>query len=164
MIYHYIWNSSNPHYRDILRRANEDRSASFYSALGVLRGGTMALRDAVSRLAARARRRARERVAVRELSALDDRALKDIGVVRGDIAQIAKLAAEKVSEPRPQVQPPSLSELSPQLVSAKPQRPTQYVSPNRRADKDQPRRSRREGIKTARPVAVRPRRVTASAR
>lgn len=103
MIYHYIWTSTHPELRGILRQVNEDRSAAFYAVLKPLRNAVSNTLAAVSRFAENARRGARERAAMRELNALSDRTLKDIGVPRGEIRRIAHDLADGVTEPRVQV-------------------------------------------------------------
>lgn len=101
MIHYYIWKNSNPQLEETLRRANEERSAAFYAALGSFWKGAAAGLAALARFAERAQRAARERQAIRELNALDDRTLSDIGVPRGAITGIVKALADGVEEPRP---------------------------------------------------------------
>ncbi|MGI9412483.1 MAG: DUF1127 domain-containing protein [Hyphomicrobiales bacterium] len=101
MAFHYIWMSTDPHLRGHLRRANEERSAAFYAAFATLRNGLAAGGDAVSRAFDWLNRRHKERVAISELYALDDRTLRDIGVPRGEIRSIARALADGVEEPRP---------------------------------------------------------------
>ncbi len=86
MAYHYIWLNSDPEYAKYLRRANEERSAAFYQAFGALWRSL----SVFGKVAAWLKRRVRERAALRELSSLDDRSLKDIGISRGEIPRIVK--------------------------------------------------------------------------
>lgn len=89
MSYHYIWLSSNPNIAEHLRRASEDRSAYVYRKLGTLRRLLSGTKDAVLDLVDWFRRRVQERAVLRELSALDDLSLKDIGISRSDIYRVA---------------------------------------------------------------------------
>lgn len=85
-----IFLSEHPEYQVFRRRRNEARAAAFYAAAKPLRS---ALATGV-RLSGRAfqglARWRVQRQVVRELSALDDRVLRDIGIERGDIRAIAR--------------------------------------------------------------------------
>ncbi len=100
MAYHYLWLSSNPDLADQLRRANEERSAAFYQAFARLWRRLAALKNVVAPVAGWLRRRVRERAALRELAALDDYSLKDIGVSRGEIQRIARSFGDGTEESR----------------------------------------------------------------
>ena len=100
MIYYYIWTSTNPDLQEHLRRANEHRSAAWYATFKAIGAGFGALRPAVTSLAEWFSRRVRERAAIRELSALSEHELKDIGIARNDIPWIAGETARGVEEPR----------------------------------------------------------------
>ena len=103
MGYHYIWVKSDPITNEQLQRANEERSAAFYSALTTLSRAVQAIPDVASSLWARWRKRQARLASIRELSALSDRDLKDIGIARGEIHRIADLSADGVEEPREHV-------------------------------------------------------------
>lgn len=98
MAYHYIWLSSNPNLAEHLRRANEARSANIYQSLGAPRRGLAVLKDAALDVFRWMQRRVRERAALRELSALDDRSLKDIGISRGEILRVAAASVQRTDE------------------------------------------------------------------
>ena len=91
MAFHQIWITANPELRPYLAKSARARSAA-HSAFW--RAGARALAAAFRRVAdsiARARRRRRNEA---ELSALSDRALRDIGLSRADIASVSRLAAD----------------------------------------------------------------------
>lgn len=95
MAFHYIWLSANPELEEPLRRANEARAAAFYAAW---RGAVRALGVPFRRLGAAIRTARRAQRTRRELSALSDRQLEDIGLVRAEIADIARAVAEEPPE------------------------------------------------------------------
>ena len=118
---HYIWMSSNPHLRTQLRRANEERSAAFYAAAGSVRRALAAGTSAISRALRRIKRNHNERMAIRQLHALDDRMLSDIGLPRSEIRSVARALAHGGDEARP------LAEIQAQVSAASPReawRPT----------------------------------------
>ena len=100
MIYYYIWTSTNPELQEHLRRANEHRSAAWFAFFKAIGGGFGALRHAATAVSGWLSRRIRERAAIRELSALSEHELKDIGIARNDIPWIAGETARGVEEPR----------------------------------------------------------------
>lgn len=100
MAYHYIWMSNQPHLAGFLRRANEERSAAIYATFRGIGRGIRLVGAAVTGFLARQARKQRERAAIRDLEALDDRLLKDIGVARGEIRRVAHDLAQGVEEPR----------------------------------------------------------------
>lgn len=73
-----------------LRRAHEERAAAFYAAW---KAGVRVLGAPVRRLAAAIRRDRRARRTSRELNALSDHQLSDIGLTRGEIRDIAEIIA-----------------------------------------------------------------------
>lgn len=85
----YISANSAPERLDNLTRINEARAAAIAqglrSAAKHVRAGLSSLGALVEPL----RRRHRERVTIRTLAALDDRLLKDIGLPRSQIAEVA---------------------------------------------------------------------------
>ena len=94
MAYHYLWLSANPEYAPHLRRANEERSAAFYQGFASLWRRLSLIKVPAAAIAGWLQRRVRERAALRELSALDDHSLKDIGIARGEIRRIARAFSE----------------------------------------------------------------------
>ena len=94
MIYYTSWLSNDAQLTTVQLQQNEANAARYHKNLGPVR-------YAVSRLTAMLRRgwqlwrsHARTRAAISELSSLDDRILKDIGVVRGQIPGLAKQAGD----------------------------------------------------------------------
>lgn len=87
-------------YEQRARKARAEAYALVFGAVG--RGIVSAVRGTVSAIRGVARgihRRHVEKAAVRELSALDDRLLRDIGLERGDIRTVAStLAARNAQE------------------------------------------------------------------
>lgn len=100
---HHIWITGDPVAIQHLQRANEERSAAFYAALKSIGRGFATMATTFRSLRAQWQRRQRKLAAIRELNALDDYNLKDIGVSRGEIEHIAEAHADGVEEPRPQV-------------------------------------------------------------
>ncbi len=91
MVIGQIWINANPELRDHLRKANEARSAAFYATW---RAVTAPFRGLVEAL-----RRARgERETYRELSRLNDRQLRDIGISRSEIGSVAQAVAAEPPE------------------------------------------------------------------
>lgn len=78
-----IFLSDPPEYQELRRRRNEAKAAAFYAAAKSLRVGVSAALQSL-------RRWNKERHAIQELSALDDRILKDIGLERRDIRGVAR--------------------------------------------------------------------------
>lgn len=103
MGYHYIWVKSDPITSEQLQRANEARSAAFYTALKLVSRAVGVIPATASALWTRWRKRQARLASIRELSALSDRELKDIGIARGEIYHVAELSADGVREPREQV-------------------------------------------------------------
>ncbi|GEM_PF-6350628 len=86
MVIGQVWINANPELRDHLRKANEERSAAFYATW---RAVTASFRGLVEAL-----RRARgERETYSALNRLNDHQLKDIGISRSEIGDIAQLVA-----------------------------------------------------------------------
>jgi uncharacterized protein YjiS (DUF1127 family) len=88
-----IFLSENPGYEGLLRQRNEARAAAFYASAKPLRAAIGAGVEAV-------RRWRQEREVVRDLSALSNRLLQDIGVSRADIRTIARSFAQSDGEKR----------------------------------------------------------------
>ena len=111
-----IFLSENAYYEELLRKRNEARAAAFYAAARPLRAGISAAAAALGRWR-------RERQVVQELSALNDRLLRDIGISRADIRAIARdfarnggekrnaaeILAEAAPKPLPRVKLPRLT-------------------------------------------------------
>jgi len=86
MVIGQVWINANPELRDHLRNANEERSAAFYATW---RAVTASFRGLIEAL-----RRARgERETYSALNRLNDRQLKDIGISRSEIGDIAQAVA-----------------------------------------------------------------------
>ena len=86
MVIGQIWINANPELRDHLRKANEERSAAFYATWRAVTAPFRGLVEAV--------RRARgERETYRELNRLNDHQLRDIGISRSEIGDIAQAVA-----------------------------------------------------------------------
>ncbi len=100
MVYHYLWLSSNPDLAVHLTRANEERSAALYQGAANLWRKLAAVTHLAADVTAWLRRRIRERAALRELSALDDRSLSDIGISRGEILRVARSFGDGIEEQR----------------------------------------------------------------
>ncbi len=91
MVIGQIWINANPELRDHLRKVNEARSAAFYATW---RAATAPVRGLIEVL----RRARRERQTYGELSRLNDRQLKDIGISRSEIGSIAQAVAVEPPE------------------------------------------------------------------
>lgn len=90
LAYHHLAAAANPELRHHLHEVNEARAAYVYATW---KRSTRALGALIRRLVERIRRARRARQADRELSALSDHHLKDIGLTRGDIGAIVKAMA-----------------------------------------------------------------------
>lgn len=93
MINYNPWLSNDAHSRTLQAQHNENMAASYFEALKPLR---VALDTTLSPLRHAAqfwRRRQLHNKAVRELSALDDHMLKDIGISRSQIGNVALMAS-----------------------------------------------------------------------
>ncbi len=86
MVIRQVWINANPELRDHLRTANEARSATFYAAW---RAVTAPVRGFIKAV----RRFRRERETFGALSSLNDHMLKDIGISRSEIGNIAQSLA-----------------------------------------------------------------------
>jgi uncharacterized protein YjiS (DUF1127 family) len=86
MVIRQVWINANPELRDHLRTANEARSATFYAAW---RAVTAPVRGFIKAV----RRFRRERETYGRLSSLSDHMLKDIGISRSEIGNIAQSLA-----------------------------------------------------------------------
>lgn len=90
----HIWFFANADLQDRLRTANERRAAAAYDVfrrVGRVLGGIARM---VGRIEATRRRRRQVAATVRELNALDDDILQDIGIPRGIIRDVAHALAE----------------------------------------------------------------------
>lgn len=99
---YYYWLASDLSQRERLRRANEARLTAWAEAWNRLAADLQAGRAALAGLAARLQRMRREAATLRELRALDDRILRDIGLSRAEIR-------EAVRNPRPRRPAPRLA-------------------------------------------------------
>lgn len=90
MSIHYIWLNANPELQEQLREASEARAAAFYAAW---KATVRVLVDPVRALVERIHHARRARATYRELSALSDHHLRDIGLFRAEIAGIADAVA-----------------------------------------------------------------------
>lgn len=117
-----IFLSEHPEYQELRRLRNEARAAAFYEAARPVRAAIGFTATALGRGFEAVGRWQRERRAINELSALNDRVLADIGLQRRDIrsvvrslvhdgklrrtaAEAATLEAAPRLEPRPAPQP-----------------------------------------------------------
>ena len=86
MVIGQIWINANPELRNHLRKANEARSAAFYATWRAVTAPFRGLVEAV-------RRAGGERETYHALSRLSDHMLKDIGISRSEIGDIAQAVA-----------------------------------------------------------------------
>ncbi len=86
MVIRQVWINANPELRDHLHNVNEERSATFYADW---RAVTAPVRGFIKAV----RRFRRERETFGALSSLNDHMLKDIGVSRSEIGNIARSLA-----------------------------------------------------------------------
>ncbi len=86
MVIRQVWINANPDLRDHLRTASEARSATFYAAWSAVTAPVRGFIEAV-------RRFRRERETYGALSRLNDHMLKDIGISRSEIGNIAQSLA-----------------------------------------------------------------------
>ena len=86
MVMRQVWINANPELRDHLRNVNEERSTTFYAAWRTVTAPVRGFIKAV-------RRFRRERETFGALSSLNDHMLKDIGVSRSEIGNIAQSLA-----------------------------------------------------------------------
>jgi uncharacterized protein YjiS (DUF1127 family) len=91
MVIGQIWINANPTLRGHLRKANEERSAAYYATWRAVTTSVRGLIEAVRRFRG-------ERETYRELSRLNDRQLKDIGISRPEIGSIAQTVAAEPPE------------------------------------------------------------------
>jgi uncharacterized protein YjiS (DUF1127 family) len=87
---HYIWLNSNPELQKHLRKASEARAATIYAAWKAI---VRAVADPVRAVVELIRRANRVRATYRELSALSDHRLRDIGLSRSEISSVADMVA-----------------------------------------------------------------------
>jgi uncharacterized protein YjiS (DUF1127 family) len=89
MSFYYVRQRVPPELRSEIDRVNAEHAALIHRALGRLTDGAIVATEAVIEAARRwragRRRRRREIAAIRELGALDDRSLQDIGLQRDGI-------------------------------------------------------------------------------
>lgn len=86
----HIWFFANPDLQDRLRATNERKAAAAYNLFRRLGRWLAAARQALGTLRATRRRRREIAVTIRELNALDDDILHDIGIPRGAIRDVAR--------------------------------------------------------------------------
>jgi uncharacterized protein YjiS (DUF1127 family) len=87
MSIHTILLNANPEFRQQLRQANEARAAAFHAAW---RAALRAVAAPLRRLEARLEAGRRARATYRELSALNDHQLRDIGLSRSELMFVAR--------------------------------------------------------------------------
>lgn len=90
MGYDYIWRNANPEYDEYLRIAQRARAATYHAAWKRCLGVAAAI---VEWFTEAHRRAHRARSTYRQLHALDERELKDLGLPRGEIDLVAKAVA-----------------------------------------------------------------------
>lgn len=90
MIYYHQWLSQDAKLNAIQSRRNEANAASFYESLKPLRTAVQWIGSLIDRQAQSRRTRIRWKAGLRELRALDERLLKDIGLTSGQIAEFAR--------------------------------------------------------------------------
>lgn len=104
----HLWLLARPEHRRMVRAAEQARAAAYgtvFAAIG--RGLWRGVAAGLEKL----RRFRMRRATIRELSALDDATLKDLGVQRGEIWHIADdLAAAATGEPPVPTDQPTASE------------------------------------------------------
>ncbi len=86
MVIGQVWINATPELRDHLHKVNEERSAAFYATWRAATAPVRGLIEAV-------RRARRERETYGRLSSLSDHMLKDIGISRSEIGNIAQSLA-----------------------------------------------------------------------
>ncbi len=91
----YIWFNTNfnanPELRDHLRKVNEERVAAYYATWRTVTAPVRELIEALRRVRG-------ERETYRNLSRLSDRQLKDIGISRSEIGNVAQAVAAEPPE------------------------------------------------------------------
>ncbi len=86
MVIRQVWINANPELRDHLHKVNEERLATFYAPWRAVTAPVRGFIEAV-------RRFRRERETYGRLSSLSDHMLKDIGISRSEIGNIAQSLA-----------------------------------------------------------------------
>ncbi len=86
MVIRQVWINANPELHDHLRNVNEEHSAAYYATWRAVTAPVRGFIEAV-------RRFRRERETYGRLSSLSDHMLKDIGISRSEIGNIAQSLA-----------------------------------------------------------------------
>lgn len=120
-----VFLSEHPEFQALRRERNEARAAAFYAAAQPLRQGLSVLAELGGQAIAGYRRWRLQQQVVRDLSVLNDRVLRDIGVTRRDIRAIARSYAHKPQSgvTAAQLAPAESAALSKPKTATQPPRP-----------------------------------------